>query len=76
MLDKDLAALYGVDTRALIQAVKRNAERFPEDFCFQLSNQEFTGLRSQIVISTARWTPSPTLRIHRAGRCDAIGRFE
>ena len=51
MLDKDLAKLYGVDTRALIQAVKRNIERFPEDFCFQLSNQEFIGLRSQIVIS-------------------------
>jgi hypothetical protein len=51
MLDKDLAKLYGVDTRALIQAVKRNTERFPEDFCFQLSNQEFMSLRSQIVIS-------------------------
>jgi ORF6N domain len=51
MLDKDLAKLYGVDTRALIQAVKRNSERFPEDFCFQLSNQEFIGLRSQFVIS-------------------------
>ncbi|MBN8550062.1 MAG: ORF6N domain-containing protein [Deltaproteobacteria bacterium] len=51
MLDKDLAALYRVDTRALVQAVKRNSERFPEDFCFQLSNQEFASLRSQIVIS-------------------------
>jgi hypothetical protein len=51
MLDKDLAALYGVDTRALVQAVKRNSARFPEDFCFQLSIQEFTSLRSQIVIS-------------------------
>ena len=51
MLDKDLAKLYGVDTRALIQAVKRNTERFPEDFCFQLSKQEFMILRSQIVIS-------------------------
>jgi hypothetical protein len=51
MLDKDLAKLYGVDTRALIQAVKRNTESFPEDFCFQLLNQEFMSLRSQIVIS-------------------------
>ncbi len=51
MLDVDLAALYDVDTRTLVQAVKRNSERFPSDFCFQLSNQEFRGLRSQIVIS-------------------------
>lgn len=51
MLDRDLAALYQVDTRTLVQAMKRNTERFPEDFCFQLSNQEFRTLRSQIVIS-------------------------
>ena len=53
MLDLDLATLYAVDTRTLVQAVKRNAERFPEDFCFPLSFQEFRDLRSQIVIS--RW---------------------
>jgi len=41
MLDRDLAGLYGVETRALIQAVKRNIERFPEDFMFQLSKEEF-----------------------------------
>ena len=52
ILDMDLALLYGVDTRALVQAVKRNIERFPGDFCFQLSHQEFTNLRSQIVISS------------------------
>ena len=40
MLDADLAALYGVETRVLIQAVKRNIERFPEDFMFQLSKEE------------------------------------
>ena len=51
MLDKDLAALYGVDTRSLVQAIKRNSRRFPEDFCFTLSDQEFSVLRSQIVIS-------------------------
>ena len=52
MLDEDLAALYHVETRSLIQAVKRNLDRFPEDFMFQLSNQEFSNLRSQIVISS------------------------
>jgi hypothetical protein len=52
LLDRDLAELYGVDTRTLVQAVKRNIGRFPEDFCFQLSDQEFTNLRSQIVISS------------------------
>jgi len=41
MLDSDLAELYGVATKVLIQAVKRNADRFPEDFMFQLSDEEF-----------------------------------
>lgn len=52
MLDADLATLYGVETRVLIQAVKRNLERFPEDFMFQLSQKEFTLLRSQSVTSS------------------------
>jgi len=52
MLDKDLAELYGVETRVLIQAVKRNIERFPEDFMFQLTKEEFENLRSQIVSSS------------------------
>jgi len=51
MLDSDLAALYGVETRALVQAVKRNLERFPDDFMFQLSKEEFENWRSQLVIS-------------------------
>ena len=51
MLDSDLAELYLVETRALLQAVKRNIDRFPKDFMFQLSNQEDTSLRSQFVIS-------------------------
>lgn len=51
MLDADLASLYGVETRVLVQAVKRNLERFPEDFMFQLSREEFAVLRSQIVTS-------------------------
>jgi len=49
MLDADLASLYGVETRVLVQAVKRNLERFPADFMFQLSKEEVDFLRSQIV---------------------------
>jgi hypothetical protein len=52
LLDYDLAALYGVETRVLNQAVRRNANRFPADFMFQLSNQETERL-SQIVTSSA-----------------------
>lgn len=51
ILDADLAALYRVETRALIQAIKRNAARFPGDFVFQLAARETAGLRSQTVIS-------------------------
>jgi len=50
MLDTDLAALYGVETRSLIQAIKRNQERFPADFVFQLNAEENDALRSQSVI--------------------------
>lgn len=52
MLDSDLADLYGVETRILVQAVKRNIERFPENFMFKLNDEEFTNLRSQIVMSS------------------------
>lgn len=51
MLDRDLAELYGVETKVLNQAVKRNIERFPERFMFQLDNNEHSFLRSQIVTS-------------------------
>jgi hypothetical protein len=51
ILDADLAELYGVETRALLQAVSRNQKRFPEDFMFQMSKKEYELLRSQIVIS-------------------------
>ena len=51
MIDRDLAELYGTETKVLNQAVKRNIERFPEDFMFQLSDEEFLVLRSQIVTS-------------------------
>jgi hypothetical protein len=51
MLDRDLAELYGVETRVLNQAVKRNLNRFPEDFMFQLTQAEMENWKSQIVIS-------------------------
>ena len=51
MLDADLAELYGVQTKVLVQAVKRNMTRFPQDFMFQLSSDEFLVLRSQTVTS-------------------------
>ena len=53
LLDRDLAALYGVETKVLNQAVKRNAERFSERNCFQLTESEFANWKSQIVISNA-----------------------
>ena len=52
MLDSDLATLYGVELRSLNQAVKRNTKRFPEDFMFQLTEEEWENLRSQFVISS------------------------
>ena len=52
MLSTHLALLYGVEPRVLVQAVKRNIERFPADFMFQLTPEEFSSLKSQIVISS------------------------
>jgi hypothetical protein len=54
MLGQDLALLYGVTLGALTQAVKRNANRFPKDFVFQLTVEEFTNLKSQFVISNKK----------------------
>jgi phage regulator Rha-like protein len=51
MLDSDLAKLYGVPVKTLLQSVKRNRERFPDDFMYQLTAKEFTVLKSQIVTS-------------------------
>lgn len=51
LLDADLAELYGVQTKVRVQAVKRNLARFPQDFMFQLTVDEFAALRSQIVTS-------------------------
>jgi hypothetical protein len=60
MFDRDLAELYGVETKVLKQAVRRNIKRFPNDFMFELTKDEFENLRSQIVTSSwggARYIP-------------------
>jgi len=75
ILDHDLAELYGVSTKALKQAVKRNIERFPEDFMFVLTNDEFKNLRSQFVTSKDRHMGRNTLYpygFYRAGGGDAV----
>lgn len=53
LLDRDLAQLYGVEVKVLNQSVRRNVDRFPSDFMFQLSKKEFVNLKSQFV--TSRW---------------------
>jgi hypothetical protein len=53
MLDRDLAKLYGIETKVLKQSVKRNVERFPEDFMFEMSGAEFQNWRSQFVTSNS-----------------------
>lgn len=53
MIDRDLAELYGVETRVLNQAVRRNEKRFPEDFMFQMTDEEMKNWKSQIVISNS-----------------------
>jgi hypothetical protein len=52
ILDGDIAPLYGVETRAIVQAVKRNMARFPIDFMFQMTKRDLANLRSQSVISS------------------------
>ena len=52
MLDSDIAKLYGVEVRVLNQAVKRNKERFPEEFMFQLTKEKYENLRAQIATSS------------------------
>jgi hypothetical protein len=61
MIDADLAALYGVTTKAMLQAVRRNIARFPDDFMFRFSDAELTNWRSQIV------TSNPTAKMGLSG---------
>ena len=66
ILDCDLAALYGVETRALNQAVKRNAARFPDDFMFRLNADEVRSLRSQIVILDRQGSENKPIAANRS----------
>ena len=70
MLDSDLAELYGVETKVLLQAVKRNLDRFPKEFMLRLSTAEFAALRSQFVTSNPGrgGPPLRPLRVYRARR--------
>ena len=74
MFDYDLAELYGVETGALNRAVKRNLERFPSDFMFQLTAEEAKNLRCQFGISSSDYGGAPVapLRFHRAGGGHAV----
>ena len=67
LLDRDLAVLYGVETKALKQAVRRNAKRFPGDFLFELTEDEFQDLRSQIVTSSWGGTRYPPMAFTEQG---------
>ena len=67
MLDFDLAKLYQVETKALNQAVKRNAERFPADFMFRLTAEEVLNMRSQIVTASKRNTSAPPFAFTEQG---------
>jgi len=53
MLDRDMAELYGVETRVLKQAIRRNIDRFPDDFMFELAKEELQDWRSQFVMSNS-----------------------
>jgi hypothetical protein len=55
ILDSDLAKLYDVETRRLNEQVRRNIEKFPDDFMFQLTKEEFKNLKSQIATSSSGW---------------------
>ena len=66
ILDEDLAEVYGVETKNLIKAVKRNLDRFPADFMFQLTNQEFSDLRVQTGTSS-QWGGGRTPPYFRRG---------
>lgn len=76
VLDQDLAGLYGVQTRVLNQAVTRNMDRFPEDFAFRLTPDEFENLKSQIVTSSWGGRRKPPQGVYGAGCGHAVQRSE
>lgn len=71
MLDSDLAMLYGIETRALNQAVKRNLERFPDDFMFRLTSTEYKNLKSQIVTSSLHLLKSQNVTSNESNETDS-----
>ena len=71
MLDFDLAEMYQVETRILNQSVKRNQSRFPEDFMFQLTNEEWEDMSSQFV-TTSRAEICSSTSIYRTRCCNAL----
>ena len=75
IIDDDLAELYGVETKKLVQAVKRNIDRFPADFMFQLTNQEFKDLKSQFATSNqwgGRRTPPYAFSEHGVAMISSV----
>jgi len=74
MIDSDLAELYGVETKILNRGVRRNLERFPEDFMFQLTREEYTSLRFQIgILKVPHFTRPRRLRSASVQRaCNSI----
>ena len=72
LLDSDIAMLYGVETRRLNEQVKRNITRFPSDFMFQLSNDEFENLRSQFATSSWGRKKKPTICVYRTWGINAF----
>ncbi len=78
LLDRDLAQLYDVETRRLVEQVKRNIKRFPAEFMFQMSKEEFENWRSQIAMSNSdkNGFKTSTIRFYRTWYCYAFKRFK
>jgi len=71
MLSAHLADLYGVESRVLVQAVKRNIDRFPEDFMFQLTDKEFNNLH-KFNFKLGWYTQGKAIRLYRTRGCNAL----
>ena len=69
MLDRDLAELYGVETRALNQSVRRNLERFPPDFMFELTREEILGISQLVTSSNLKFSKRVTAFTEKASQC-------